>query len=90
MQFPTTVTVLRPSGLDEYGNPDKSFTDPDTFTIKALRISETVLMVQPKADITVSDRVQIDGKTYTAEPEDVFAPRGVKVKKVTLTLLGVQ
>jgi hypothetical protein len=90
MQYPTTVTVLRPSGLDEYGNPDHTFTDPDTFTIKALRISETVLMVPPKTDITTTDRVQIDGKVYTAEPEAVFAPRGVKVQKVTLTLLGMQ
>lgn len=90
MRFPTTVTIVRPSGVDEYGNPDKSFTNAQRITTKALRVSEEVLFVPKTTNILTGDRIELNDKIYDTETIEILSPAGVKVKQVKLQLLGLQ
>lgn len=90
MRFPSAITILRPAGLDEYGNPDTSFTAATNTVARALRVSATALLLDPGADLRVGDRISVDGTMYSQEATPVLTPRGTKCISVTLTPLAVQ
>jgi hypothetical protein len=90
MRFPATISIIRPTGLDEYGNPDTSFTAATSISARALRVSATVLLVDPAADLRVGDRISVGGTVYSQEATPVLTPRGTKCISVTLTALAVQ
>lgn len=90
MRFPSTITIVRPVGLDEYGNPDTSFTAATNTAARALRVSATALLLEPATDLRVGDRINFDGSVYSQEATPVLTPRGTKCISVTLTPLEVQ
>lgn len=90
MRFSNTVTVLRPQGLDEYGNPSTSFASARRIPAKGLRVSAEILMLDPASDVQAGDRIDVDGITYQAAIVPLYNTRGVRMYKATLSPLDVQ
>lgn len=78
MKYPDTLTRLRATGTDEYGNAAASWTTPDTKAIRAFVITGTSSTLGhahtlTKAffpvgtDVLTGDRVVYQGTTYNVE-----------------------
>lgn len=71
MRFPDTVTILRPTQADEYGNPGASWDAPATFAAFGFLVGSDLLM-PPSADIRPGDRVRHAGKTYAVQGDPLM------------------
>lgn len=96
MKFPHTVTVLRPTGTDAYGNPSASWASPSETTADAFVIEKgntstpqtrTVLaLFPPDTDVRPTDRIRHDGAVYEVAGDVVTAssPSRAVVRTATL------
>ncbi|GAB1641766.1 hypothetical protein [Krasilnikovia sp. MM14-A1259] len=75
MKFPDVVTVLRPAGADEYGNPGSGWTSPAQLNGVGFLTGDTVYM-PPSADVQRGDRLRVTGRDYDVigEPDLVRSP----------------
>lgn len=75
MKFPDAVTVLRPAGPDEYGNPGTSWASPLTLPAVGFLSGDTVYM-PPDSDVERGDRLRIGASDYDVigEPNLVRSP----------------
>lgn len=88
MKFPHTVTRLRPSGEDEYGNPDKSFADPDEGDAIGFMVSDDLLLCPASADVRTGDRVVVLGRTFAATVSTIRSPSKDVMLSVALDEVG--
>ena len=75
MRFPDAVTIRRPAGTDEYGNPGTSWAAPQELPAVGFLAGVTVFM-PPTADVQRGDRLRIAGRDYDVigEPDLVRSP----------------
>ena len=83
MRFPNVVVVVRPTGLDEYGNAANSFDlSTESATVgfyfqKAgsrlgVQMSDEAVLMPPDSDVRPSDRLRIDGVLFEVNGDPVF------------------
>jgi len=91
VRFPDSVTVLRPEGPDEFGNPGSSFTSPTSTTTAGFAPDRSSLFLPAGTDVRLGDRVVIAGRTYAVreEPEALRSPSRTVLLLVPLTSLEV-
>ncbi|MFG3715800.1 hypothetical protein [Micromonospora sp. NPDC047730] len=86
MRFPDAVTVLRPTGADEYGNPGTGPHAPaGTF---AGFLSGDAVYAAPGVDVQRGDRLVIGADTYDVEgdPRDLRSPSRPVMTRVAVRL----
>jgi hypothetical protein len=97
MRFPDSIVILRPSGLDAYGNPGGSFTNAAEIPARAFIVqrsqgnsSVTVALMPPDTDITGTDRIRRGTTTYALVGEVITArsPSKAVLKTATLQEVG--
>ena len=87
LHFTHPVTIVRPSGADEYGNPGTSFVAPVLESALALRGGEDLVFLAPGAVISDVDRLIIDGLTYSITCKPLHGPQAVRAIEVRLAAL---
>lgn len=90
MNFPDDVTVLRPFGEDSYGNPSNDWSDPTVIEAKGFHATPGLLLMAADADVQTGDRVQVGGKTYSAETVAARSPRRTALLMVSLGEVGAE
>lgn len=75
MRFPDAVTILRPAGTDEYGNPGTSWASPEETPAVGFLSGDDVFM-PPTTDVQRGDRLRIAGQLYDVrgEPDLIRSP----------------
>lgn len=66
MRFPDAVTVLRPAGTDEYGNPGTSWATPSVTEAVGF-LSGLTCFLPPDADVQRGDRLEVAGVFFDVE-----------------------
>ncbi|MEU4568667.1 hypothetical protein [Micromonospora sp. NPDC023956] len=86
MRYPDEVTVLRPAGADEYGNPGTSWAAPEEILAVGFLTGDECLM-PPDADVQKGDRLRVGGRLYDVqgEPDVIRSP-----SRSVLTLVKVK
>jgi hypothetical protein len=75
MRFPDAVEILKPSGVDGYGNPGRSFVDPQVVQVSGFEVRrDTLLLLPATSGIEEGDRVRLRGKTFAATPTEIRSP----------------
>lgn len=74
MNYPDDVTVLRPAGVDEYGNAAHSFDVVTEIPTKGFLAKPDLLLLPPAADVRAGDRVRVNGATYAAKATPLRSP----------------
>ena len=98
MRFSETVTRLRTSSADVYGNAGHDWTSPSSVSFKAFvveRVATTIggsvlqreLLMPPGSDVTANDRLVVRGVTYKAVPQLISSPSADKLLMVHLNPL---
>ncbi|BCJ41671.1 hypothetical protein GCM10010168_53310 [Actinoplanes ianthinogenes] len=89
MRFPDAVTVLRPTGVDEYGNPDHSWANPLATETVGFLSGDTVYL-PPGTDVLKGDRLLIGERTYTVadDPGQARSPSRTVLVTVTVKVIG--
>ena len=87
MNFSDEVTVLRPYGEDEYGNPGNSWADPTVIEAKGFLVGSSLLM-PADSDVQTGDRVTVGGKTYLADVSPARSPQRTVMLIVSLGEVG--
>lgn len=90
LHFTLPVTIARPSGVDEYGNPSASFASPTLVPAHAIRGGADLVYLRPDAVISDRDRLIVDGRTYSIVCQTLYTHDGVRAIEVRLTALEVQ
>lgn len=78
MQYPDEVTRLRASGVDEYGNPNRSWDAPAelvldafvTYNVTVYRdgvVSAPSAYMPPGVDVDAGDRLVVEAVTYNVQ-----------------------
>jgi hypothetical protein len=82
-----SVTVIRPTGADEYGNPARAWDGAAETTVSGFLASPTTLILAPGTDVRLGDRVSVLGRLYAVKGEPVLArsPSAAKALVVTLS-----
>ena len=75
MKFSDTVTILRPSGADEYGNPGTSWASPTEIAAVGYMQGDTCYF-PAGTDVQRGDRLQVAGVTYDVQgdPRELRSP----------------
>jgi hypothetical protein len=75
VRFPHPVTIIRPTGADEYGNAGASFDFTTETSAQGFEVVDGERLLLPaSADVKVGDRVRVNGSTYAATPVEVRSP----------------
>ncbi|SCL33019.1 hypothetical protein GA0070616_4614 [Micromonospora nigra] len=86
MNYPDTVTVLRQTTADEYGNPGAGPHAP-VATLRGF-LSGSAVFMPPGADVERGDRLVIGAETYDVEgdPKRLRSPTREVMTRVSVQL----
>lgn len=85
MRFPDNVEILKPGGEDHYGNPGRSWADPEVVEVDGFEVKrDETLLLPPDAPIEEGDRVRLRGKTFETDLVPARSPSRLVLWNVTL------
>lgn len=86
MNFPDTITVLRPTGTDAYGNEGTNYDAAAEHTEKCFEVVQgTLLLLPPTADVLKGDRYRLGDDTYAGEPALIRSPSAAKLWQIPIS-----
>lgn len=88
MKYPDAVTLLKPRGPDEYGNPGRSWDSPTSTQTVGFLAKPTELLLPPDADLVTGDRVRVGTRTYEATVTPARSPARTVLLIATLVEIG--